>query len=61
MQPSQNAEEEALLATLVKALTAAGVFAVVLFDRGFRRVDWLKALQAALEEEGEKVGGFGVG
>lgn len=58
LESSQNAEEEAFLETLVKALKAAGVFAVLLFDRGFRRVDWLKALQAALEEEGEKAGGF---
>lgn len=42
---SQNSRENAFLAILADALKAEGLHAVILCDRGFRRVSWLKLLK----------------
>lgn len=42
---SQNSRENTFLAILADALKAEGLHAIILCDRGFRRVSWLKLLK----------------
>lgn len=42
---SQNAKENAFMRLLSHCLKSAGVEAIMLCDRGFRRVSWLKLMQ----------------
>jgi hypothetical protein len=45
MEKSQNKEENEFLRSIVSTLKEIGVVAVLLCDRGFRRVSWIKLLK----------------
>jgi len=45
MEESQNKEEDEFLRSIVSTLKEIGVVAVLLCDRGFRRVRWIKLLK----------------
>lgn len=45
MERSQNKEENEFLKSIVSTLKEIGVVAVLLCDRGFRKVSWIKLLK----------------
>ncbi len=55
---SQNAEEETFFDAFWATVKGLGIWVVLLCDRGFRRVDWLKKLLKELRAGAEACGGF---